>query len=387
MAEMATGTHFSRGMRCLGPRLRAGSLVIMARTNRSSARSTRSRRSRTTNGNRSNRSTLASRGSASRVLAQGVGAVPRRSYGGSVPCTDLRVWDAKLPHHLPLPRAVGPYTVIRTTRRFKSSSRVNIFGCFKHFVGSESVGAGEWSSICAVHDVDGTANIGNASNAAFISMPMTGLGDAVTLTPAALSVQIMNPESLQQTKGIIYAGCMNTQAAISGRSETWDSWADRFVQFQNPRILSAGKLALKGVQINSYPLNMSAVSEFTPLSQVGTGHATWDHTKPEPTGWAPIVVMNADLPEGPSLEFLVTIEWRVRFDLSNPASAGHTQHATASDGLWSRLMQSASSRGHGVSDISETVSNVGSLASGAASAIRRWQRSLRPAEEVFELVE
>lgn len=364
----------------------------MARNaHRSSARFTNSsRRSRRSTGRRARPNPNTSqRSTATRVLAQGVGAVPRRAYGGSVPCSDLRVWDAKLPHHLPLPRAVGPYTVIRTTRRFESNARVNVFGCFKNRDGTGILTPGHWSSVCAVTDSNAGADIGYVDNTRWISMPMTGLGDAVTLTPSALSVQIMNPEPLQTTRGIIYAGAMTTQAALAGRAETWDTWSDRFVQFQNPRILSAGKLALKGVQVDSFPMNMSAVSDFTPLFQLNDGYHTWDQNKPQPTGWAPIVVVNANTPSpnGPKLEFLVTIEWRVRFDLTNPASAGHTQHSTASDGLWSRLMRSATSRGHGVHDISDAVSNAGSLYSSASNTIRVLERALRPAEDAFELVE
>lgn len=324
--------------------------------------------------NNSRRSRPATRSTAQRVLAQGVAAVPRRAFGTSYG-SDLRVWDAKMPFHLPLPRAVGPYTVIRTTRRVQMSARVAIFGCYKF----PSDRTGQWTDICVSRDVAAADPINGANNVHSYAMPLSGLGSAATVCPSAFSVQIMNPEALQNTKGIVYMGTMNTQAKVGGRAESWDSWGDKFIQFQNPRLTSAGKLALKGVQIDSYPLNMGDVSEFTPLSTASVGSAyTWDTTQPEPAGWAPIIVVNANQPEGPDLEFLVTTEWRVRFDLDNPASASHSQHSTASDSLWDRLMRSATARGHNVRDISDAVSEAGS----ALSRVRVLRDALRDFEPV-----
>ena len=318
------------------------------------------------------------RSNATRVLAQGVGAVTRRPFGGGSYGTDLRVWDAKLPMHLPLPRAVGPYTVIRTTRRVQLSARVAIFGCYRY--------GAEWTDVCATADVDASGSIAGTNNTHGYVMPMSGLGSAATVCPAAFSVQIMNPEALQDTKGIVYMGTMNTSAKIGGRAESYDDYANKFIQFQNPRLTSAGKLALKGVQIDSYPLNMDAISTFTPLNHRDVRNAfTWTASMPEPAGWAPIVVCNPNQPHGPDLEFLVTTEWRVRFDLDNPASSGHTQHPTAPDSLWDRLTRSASSRGHNVRDISDTLSDVGSTVSSAANTYNVLRRALNATEPLIDL--
>jgi len=179
-----------------------------------------------------------------------------------------------------------------------------------------------------------------------------------------MSIQIMNPEALQTTEGIVYMGVSNTQFPVGGRNETWKAFGDKFIQYQNPRLCSAGKLALRGVQVNSYPLNMAIVSEFAPLALTPDESLdfSWTSNNPAPAGWAPIMVVNPNLPNGPDLEFLVTMEWRVRFDLDNPASSGHTQHPTAPDSLWERLMMSASSRGNGVIDIPEMIADLGTLA-------------------------
>jgi hypothetical protein len=177
----------------------------------------------------------------------------------------------------------------------------------------------------------------------------------------------MNGQPLQDTTGIVYAGVMNTQAKISGRTESWDDYMYRFVEFQAPRVMSAGKLALRGVQISSYPLSMSQCSEFTSLEEVGndTG-ATYADPKPESTGWAPSMVYN---PQALNLSYLVTVEYRVRFDLGNAASAAHKHHPIASDASWDGLMRKAASLGHGVLDIADVISRAGSML-GKAESVR-----------------
>jgi hypothetical protein len=207
--------------------------------------------------------------------------------------------------------------------------------------------------------------INGTSNAQLFSLPLDGLGDAATLVPSALSVQIMCPTALQSAAGIVYAGVMNTQAAIGGRTESWSSYMEKFVQYQNPRLLAASKLALRGVQINSYPLNMSEVSRFTPLKKQADSTFTYSTSSNEPAGWAPIVIYN---PDGVNLELLITMEYRVRFDLDHPASASHTHHPIASDAIWDRMVRNAVALGNGVTDIADVVANTG-MAIGRAAAV------------------
>jgi len=210
------------------------------------------------------------------------------------------------------------------------------------------------------------------SNAYFYANELGGLGTAATVVPSAFTVQIMNPNALQTTQGMIYAGVMNTQAAVGDRTEHWDTWATKFVEFQNPRILTAPKLALRGVQINSYPLNMGVISDFKTLHGIGHTEGTFEWSSElEPHGFAPIVVYNAASTEKPELEFLVTTEYRVRFDLNNVASASHKQHPIASDKVWADLMARASSLGNGVIDIVESVANAGEMVGRGAAAYRR----------------
>jgi len=305
------------------------------------------------------------RSRATNVLAQGAGAVTKKAFG-SVDSHTHAVWDAKLSQHLPLPRAVGPYTVIRSTRRININQECNIIGCFKQSHGG--VGVENWNGICMISDVAATLPINDPNNAASFVLPLGGLGPAVTLVPSAISLQLMCPAPLQTAEGIIYAGLMNTMPDVGNRAETWRSYFDKFVNFQSPRLLTAGKLALRGVQIDSYPLNMSDVSDFTArYNSVDNSGFTWNDYVAEPRGWAPIMVYN---PSHANLEYLITVEYRVRFDLDNPASASHTHHPVATDATWDRLMTQAAAMGNGVRDIADVVANIGEAAGKLRGAAR-----------------
>jgi hypothetical protein len=194
---------------------------------------------------------------------------------------------------------------------------------------------------------------------------------ALTVVPSALSVQILNGNALQGTSGIMAAGVVKTQLALQGRTETWEAYSDRFLSYMTPRLMSAGKLALKGVQMNSYPLNMNVLSYFAPLDPtVFAGNITWKSGEADqiyPEGWAPMCVLNQD---GEPLTYLVAQEWRVRFDLSNPAASAHRHQGVTSDGLWDRMVSMATALGHGVQDLPEMIANAGSAARAVNTSLR-----------------
>ena len=311
------------------------------------------------------RSGRTGRSNATRILANGVAASVPKAFGDS-PGYGMQCWDAKHYSHLPLPRSVGPYTVIRATKRVQVSSIANIIGTFQRRYG-DSPQKGFWSTNVLVSSVaaNNPINATLPANASFYTLPLEGLGEAATLVPSALSVQIMCPTALNDASGILYAGVMNTQAAIGGRGDTWNEYMEKFVQFQSPRLLAASKLALRGVQINSYPLNMTEVSKFTPLFRAEEADAVYDGDQEEPTGWAPIVIYN---PQQANIELLITVEYRLRFDLDHPASASHSHHPISSDYTWDKMTKSAVALGNGVLDIADVVANTG-MAVGRAMAV------------------
>ncbi len=309
------------------------------------------------------------------VLAQGAGKAVARAFGApKLTRAHLMCWDAFHPSHLPLPRAVGPYTVVRTTSLITSSDQVNIIGSFRRTQGGED----HWSNVCMLSSVDSALGVDATSNARLRVAPFPGVavnGSGFTATPAAVSVQVMNANPLQSTEGLVAGTVCPTQLDLRGRTETWSDVANEVISFMRPRLMTAGKLTLRGVQGDSYPLNMAKVSEFTPMDVRSDGTVTYNGSNSYYSGgWAPIVIINNgyNLATTPlTLQFLITIEWRVRFDIGNPAVASHSYHGVASDSDWGKMIEAAASKAHGMLDIVERVANVGSSLAKAGQLVSK----------------
>lgn len=107
-----------------------------------------------------------------RGITQSVALSVNNAYGDTAkPQTVIKGLDAFDTSHVPLPRAVGDYTVIRTTEIFGSDTKFNLLGPIRN--GPVSTGGPEtWSNICALHSVGnptyainaagGTGQIGRA---------------------------------------------------------------------------------------------------------------------------------------------------------------------------------------------------------------------------------
>lgn len=310
------------------------------------------------------------------VLAQGTGRTVSRAFGRSRRAIGLEGWDAFCPAHLPLPRSVGPYTVTRTTALITSNDRVNIIGCFAQQFDASLGMKDFWTTFGMLKSVNSALAISADNNAYLHTIPFPGVnvtGSGLSAVPAAISVQIMNPNPLQTTSGIVAAAVCPTQLDLRGRAETWADFGTEFISFMRPRLLSAGKLALRGVQMDSYPLNMSALADFRPVRASADITFKLDAAANlHPEGFAPLVIINEASADNPPLElnFLVTVEWRTRFDIGNPAVSSHTHHGVTSDQHWDGLIKQAIDKGAGALDIVERVANTGEALANAFQAVR-----------------
>jgi len=312
-------------------------------------------------------------------IKQGVGAIttrpfPRKSTRKSRPKTGgngyRHAFNALSPCHLPLPRAVGGYTTIRTTDIINSTNPAMLFGCFKG-PGLEFTET-TWSTSVAVRPRLLADPIGSAvapGNAYFYSSTALAAEslNGARMVPAAITLQVMNGDALQTTNGIAYIGRSKTVLDLMGDARTWETVLKQLVSYSAPRLCSAGKLALRGVQVNAVPNNLSVLSDFVPRRIKNTGTYAWTED-PEVTagraeqdfeGFAPIFVYN---PDQIALKYLLTIEWRVRFDPFNPAYAGHSQHMPASEAAWAHAVQMEENKGSGVTDIMEDLAEFGVMA-------------------------
>lgn len=312
----------------------------------------------------------AARKPVARAQMQGAGAAPRRAFG-STPGRTLRVFDATSPQHLALPRATGPYTVVRTSAIVSTNAAFG-FACAFGDMNAASVGALEaptWSKTCWIEDaLTGAINTTNGTTRQ-VFPGIDALGPGCSLVPAALTMQVMCPTALTSASGIVYIGRSHAQYDLGGSTRTWADMGQNFVSFMAPRLCSAGKLALRGVKVSSYPLDMSDLADFRAYDAVSAGTFTWDNNqRMYPAGLAPLVIYN---PNNVQLQLIITMEWRVRFDMENPAASTHVTHPPASDSLWSKLSAEAHAMGHGVVDIAEDTAVLGVDAAvvGAIAAV------------------
>jgi len=292
--------------------------------------------------------------------------------------------DAFHPSHLPLPRAIGGYTTIRLTTIISASDTTMCFA--PYYLESTGTQSGFEPLLPVAAYGGGTGAIDTVTRV-WDYPPLRNAGlSGCTLVPAALSVQVMNPEALQTSTGIVYIGRMHTQPTLKATSQSWTDFATNFISYNNPRLCSAGKLALRGVQVDAVPFNMSVLSDFkgvmkiSDISPLSNFLTTWDGLAPTDSsqvqvaragqnkGFAPIVVHN---PEGVSLQYLVCTEYRVRFDPTNPAQASHVTHPVTSDQTWGRILRNMEAAGNGALDIAEKVAHFGMRAAPIVAGLSR----------------
>lgn len=322
-------------------------------------------------------------------IQQGVGHVARRAFGANR-SSGRGCFDATLPAHLPLPIATGPYTVIRVTQLVSSNAALMGFGSFR---GSRmtlttpaitpqiETNQEGWAPYVAFGGTNLAANPVNGTR--FYRLKgLSQLGPQATVVPSAITVQIMNPNALQTTNGILYMGRMKTQFRGEDDVSSWGDLANEFVAYQAPRLCSAGKLALRGVKIDACPFNMKELQDFDriidpaagvdPLpeyetfpwaSQSQAAGSTAVNPRFMMKGFAPILIYN---PNTVNIQYLVTMELRCRFDIGHPASSTHTHHNPASAADWSHHVKSMLDCGHGVVDIVESVAAAGEVAGRVA---------------------
>lgn len=317
-----------------------------------------------------------------RGIKQGVGMVvkrpfgcsrsrPRKAAGRGRPLSRKAALCALTNMHLSLPRAVGAYTVVKTTSVISTASKIMLFGTIKgnRLNHPDPV----WYDAVAINAAAASSSpIGAPNNARFWRDTALGASGFAScrLVPAAFTVQVMCPKSLQSASGIVYIGRCKQVLDLMGSPRTWNEVADDLVSYSAPRLCSAGKLALRGVKIDAIPNNMSQLSDFCPRAVLTNPDdpRTWGGSGIDAQfeGFAPIFVYNADLVD---LQYLVTVEWRVRFDPGNPAYAGHTYHPVTNDTVWSETIKGMEVEGHGVVDLAEGIADFGDAAMAAAGAL------------------
>lgn len=317
-------------------------------------------------------------------IKQGVGRAVARAFGATVsrrknrrggrrgpnmsynPC----VHDAFHMHHLPLPRPVGPYTVIRTTQVITSKLPLMILGPV--YDPDNSC----WTNICGYGALDIAKKWTDADSLfryVFESLSKN-TWNAAQVVPSAFSVQVMNPGALQTTHGIVYGGRIRTAYKVTSQSGKIEDSCQELVSYNMPRLMASAKLAFRGVQVDAVPFNMARLSDFSVVETEASGTTAVTGKGSDFAGFNPQFYFNPDKIE---LQYLVCCEWRVRFDPSNPAQASHVQHTHADESIWMRALHAAEAMGNGVVDIADKVAQTGNAIFGATAGAYRAARGMR----------
>lgn len=291
-----------------------------------------------------------------RGITQSVAVSVNNAFGDTAkPQTVLKGLDAFDPSHVPLPCAVGDYTVIRTTEVFSGRNAITLLGPLKSGISSLSGNEERWSNICALQSKINNAGaypIGDTNGTTkrvFSSLGGTAWSNA-RLVPAAFTVKIMNPEALQTTSGMVYVGRSKQMLNPGGDLRQWDTFANELISYSSPELCAAGRLALRGVKVDAVPYDMTSMSDFRGLDIETSGDFTWSNDRFQFDGFAPIFVYN---PNQVNLQYMICCEWRVRFDPTNPAYATHNFHSPSTLGYWERVQRIGSALGNGVMDLTE----------------------------------
>ena len=312
-------------------------------------------------------------------LAQGAGYTTKKPFGSVVSkrCTDHDLqccFNAFMPHHLPLPRAVGPYTTVRVTSRHSLTEQFGLFGPMHNYSWDGHPG-NEWMDTVGISFgvTSVTDQIQANGNARAFSQAMGKGWNNASIVPSAFSVQVMNPQSMQQAEGMFYIGRLGYVPNLVGDQRTVEDFKNECIAYFAPRLCSGGKLVMRGIQTDCVPFNMNEMADFEnwrngPANSVAFSYkegAPGDPDLPTFGAMAPIfIAADKNISVDKPLELLICQEYRVRFDPTNPAAAAHTMKPVASDHTWWRAASLGVKLGNGVVDISAKVAAAGS-ASGS----------------------
>jgi len=242
----------------------------------------------------------------------------------------IDLFDATKPNVLGLIRPVGPYTMIRTTNSFSSTSGMSILAPFVLFDGTYPQ---KWMTLAGLQAVPGltgsAVSATNATQGLIIPGLVSLIGTSSEIVPAAFSVRLLNGNALQTTSGIVYIGRATSNLSYGGSARTWGQLGTDLSSVSNTVSVAASYLALNPHVAHAIPLDYNECSEFMEITDSSSYSTpfTWATEGLRPAAMSPLFVYN---PSGLLLEYQVTIQWRLRLDPQNPMSSDHKTYRTSS---------------------------------------------------------
>lgn len=277
------------------------------------------------------------------------------------------------PLHVPLPMSTGKYTVIRTSAVFNSDSYLTLIGAMGYDqTGASAYNTPVWSNYCALSKANASDSLTSQWGVHTLPPPTgtdsSGLSECV---PAAVSVQVVNPTSLNNAAGVVYMGrCATTLSQPGSSSADAGEFANALISYAQPKSISGATLAMKNQQINLVPANINELNDFRSIGPPSTDSGVtptglyWGDTL-DFAGFKPAYIIN---PNKENLTYRLCIEWRVRLSPLNPMHMVQQAHPPTSHDAWHKIISTAESMGHGVEDVG-LAGGAGLLMSGAGEGL------------------
>lgn len=277
------------------------------------------------------------------------------------------------PLHIPLPISTGKYNVIRVCADFTSDNYLTLIGAMDYAsAGSHTYHDSVWTNYGGIAKAQGTDLMTGQWSALALPSP-TGNDSRgfASVVPSAVSVQVLNPASLNTAAGVVYMGrCSTILSGVEG-SDTRNvaDFCNALLSYSSSKRISGARLAMSPQQINCVPADLNdltAFRELGPPSDQASPQTSfaWD-TNYDFAGFKPAYIIN---PQKQTLSYRVCIEYRVRLSPFNPMHNTQQLHKPVSHDMWHKIVGTAESVGHGVEDAG-VVGAAGYMMSGAGEGI------------------
>lgn len=236
--------------------------------------------------------------------------------------------NAFLPGHLTLPRAVAPYSVVRTIVNYSLACSDRGKMCVIQPMVKEDYGAAGGNitaftnCIGWVSDTDQSSGpVPTTTSPIGINMPSVG-NTGVECVPAAISVRITCPSPLIAATGQLFLGRWNMPADRKNYSH-YDDMEKGFLAFAKPEPYTAAMMATCTRQVSCIPRDFNDYCEFHKYEDSNFTDALipWG-------GMTPILFCLSPVSGGNITQYnlQICVEWRYRFKMDDPAASSHEFH-------------------------------------------------------------
>jgi hypothetical protein len=262
---------------------------------------------------------LQARGGLSRSKGAGVNSKGK-------PVSHEACLNAFLPGHLTLPRAVAPYSVIRTIVNFPvSTDNRGKLLVIQPMLNKDGDEYGFTNCVGWISDTDqSSGEVPTTTTPTGINMPSVG-NSGVECVPAAITARITCPSPLISATGQLFLGRWN----VPGDRTNYTNYGDMekgFLAFAKPEPYTAAMMATSARQVSAIPRDFNDYCEFHKYvdNDFSDSLRPWG-------GMTPIIMaLNPTTGTNTNYNVQICVEWRYRFKMDDPAASAHQFHKPSS---------------------------------------------------------